>query len=100
MNRPGRHKAIDKAQKMDVDYYAGAHGFIDDPKTMKANLSEYRKALESVIAETKRLYKPGGNPGDAFKQANFGPYASWTSYSTQAETTFKRIWDELDGKLK
>jgi len=93
-------QTIDKAQKMDVQYYAGAHGFIDDPKTEKEELAEYRAALEAVIAETKRLYKPGGNPDEAFKQANFGPYASWTSAGGNMEVAFKRVWDELDGKLK
>jgi glyoxylase-like metal-dependent hydrolase (beta-lactamase superfamily II) len=91
---------LKKAEAMDVQYYAGAHGFIDDAKTMKADLPEYRKALESVFAETKRLYKPGANVDEAYKQANFGPYASWTSSGQQAETAFKKVWEELDGKLK
>jgi glyoxylase-like metal-dependent hydrolase (beta-lactamase superfamily II) len=93
-------KTIDKAQHMDVQYYAGAHGFIDDPKTMKANLAEYRKALETVIAEAKRLHKPGADPDEAFKQANFGPYASWTDYNQVGAFAFKRAWDDIDGKLK
>ena len=93
-------KTIDVAQHMDVNYYAGAHGFIDDAATMKASLAEYRKALETLIAEAKRLHQPGANPDEAFKQANFGPYAMWTDFAQQAPTAFKRAWDELDGKLK
>ena len=93
-------KAIDRAQHMDVDYYAGAHGFIDDAKTMKANLAEYRKALETIMAEVKRLHQPGADADEAFKQANFGPYASWTDYGQQAPVAFKRAWDEIEGKVK
>ena len=92
--------AITKAEKMDVQYYAGAHGFIDDARTMKAELAEYRKALETIVAEARRLYKPGGSAEEAFKQANFGPYTSWTTASAQATPGFKRAWDELDGKVK
>jgi glyoxylase-like metal-dependent hydrolase (beta-lactamase superfamily II) len=92
-------QAIDKAQHMDVAYYAGAHGIIDDAKSMKANLAEYRKALETLIAEAKRLHQAGGDPAVAFKQANFGPYAMWTDFDAQAPVAFKRAWDEIDGKL-
>jgi glyoxylase-like metal-dependent hydrolase (beta-lactamase superfamily II) len=91
---------LNRALKMDVTYYVGAHGFIDDPKTMKTNLEEYKQALEKVIAEAKRLYQPGVNPDDAYKQANFGPYASWTDTNLAMQPAFKRAWDELDGKVK
>jgi glyoxylase-like metal-dependent hydrolase (beta-lactamase superfamily II) len=93
-------QSIDKAQKMDVSYYAGAHGFIDDAATMKANLAEERKCLETLIAEVKRLYKPGANPDEAFKQANFSAYTSYTDYDQMAPIAFRRAWDEVEGKLK
>ncbi len=93
-------KAIDAAQLMDVRYYAGAHGFIDDAATMTRNLADYRRALEALIAETTRLHQPGAAVDTAFKQANFGPYASWTDFEAQAPVAFRRVWDELDGRLK
>ena len=93
-------EAIKKAEKMDVQYYVAAHGFVDDPKTMKEELAEYRKALETVVAEAKRLYKPGANAAEAYKQANLGPYMTWTSSGPMAQPSFQRAWDELDGKLK
>jgi glyoxylase-like metal-dependent hydrolase (beta-lactamase superfamily II) len=53
--------ALKKAEAMDVIYYEPAHGFIDDdPKIMKEGLIEFRKALETVVAEAKRLHQPGG----------------------------------------
>src|SRR5262249_20448581 len=54
-------EAVKKAQKMDVGFYVPAHGFIDDANTMKADLADFQKALETVVAETKRLYKPGAS---------------------------------------
>jgi glyoxylase-like metal-dependent hydrolase (beta-lactamase superfamily II) len=93
-------QAIDKAQKMDVAYYAGAHGLIDDAQTNKSNLAEYRAALETLVAEAKRLHQPGADPDAAFKQANFGRFAMWTDFDAQAPVSFRRAWDEIDGKLK
>ena len=92
--------AVKKAEAMDVSYYVPAHGFVDDATTMKTELAEFRKALETVVSEAKRLYKPGASAEEAFKQANFGPYASWESYAPMAQPSFVRVWDELDGKLK
>jgi hypothetical protein len=53
-----------------------------------------------VVAEAKRLYKPGASAEEAFKQANFGPYSSWSVSTANAPIAFKRAWDEIDGKLK
>ena len=93
-------EAINKAEKMDVYYYVAAHGFVDDARTMKAELAEFKKALEKVVSEAKRLYKPGASAEEAFKQANFGPYSTWESYAPMAQPSFQRVWDELAGKLK
>ncbi len=91
--------ALKKAEAMDVIYYEPAHGFIDeDPKTMKDGLIEFRKALETVVAEAKRLHRPGVDPAEAFKQANLGPYAAWGAIPAQ-EPTFARAWAEIDGPL-
>ena len=93
-------EAINKAEKMDVYYYVAAHGFVDDARTMKAELAEFKKALEKVVSEAKRLYKPGASAEEAFKQANFGPYSTWESSAPMAQPSFQRVWDELAGKLK
>jgi cyclase len=93
-------EAVKKAEQMDVQYYVAAHGFVDDPKSMKEELAEFRKALETIVAEAKRLYKPGANPDEAYKQANLGPYITWTSSAPMAQPSFRRAWDELEGKVK
>jgi glyoxylase-like metal-dependent hydrolase (beta-lactamase superfamily II) len=92
--------AIRKAESMDVSYFVGAHGFVDDARSMKVLLGEYRKALEDLIVEVKRLYKPGASVEDALKQANFGPYATWTGFGQAGQFAFRRVWEELEGKLK
>lgn len=50
---------IRKAQAMDVSWYVPGHGFIDNAATMKRDLQESLKALEYVIAESKRLHAAG-----------------------------------------
>jgi glyoxylase-like metal-dependent hydrolase (beta-lactamase superfamily II) len=92
--------AIRRAERMDVGYFVGAHGFIDDARTMRVLLAEYRKAFEDLTVEVKRLYRPGASVEDALKLANFGPYASWTGFGQAGQFAFRRVWEELDGKLQ
>jgi glyoxylase-like metal-dependent hydrolase (beta-lactamase superfamily II) len=95
--------SIKKAQAMDVQHFIPGHGFIDDAAKLKADFAESLKVLETVVAEAKRLHKPGSTPeqiAEAFKQANFGPYASWGAFAAQGQATFTRAWNEIEqGKL-
>jgi len=47
---------IKKAQGMNATWYVPGHGFVDDSNSLKDELEVYRKALEYVIAEGKRLH--------------------------------------------
>ena len=59
-----------------------------------------RKALVQVIAEAKRLHAAGVPVEDAVKQAKFGDLDAWTIRSSQAATAIRRVYLELDGKLR
>jgi glyoxylase-like metal-dependent hydrolase (beta-lactamase superfamily II) len=89
-------QAIKKAESMDVRFYVPGHGYIDDARTMKADLTESRKVLELAVSEARRLYKPGMSPAEAFKQANFAPYVSWEFSQAQAQPAFERAWAEIE----
>jgi glyoxylase-like metal-dependent hydrolase (beta-lactamase superfamily II) len=106
-------KTIEKAQAMNASWYIPAHGFVDDPATMKRDLEKARKALVSVIAEAKRLHdagvpcvvekpQPGQKsvPCEAVKKANWGPDADLALRDSQQQTAILKVYEELDGKLK
>lgn len=96
--------AVDKALAMDVSLYIPGHGFTDDPAAMKRDLVEYKKAMEYVIAEAKRLRAAGytcasGKECPAAEHANWGPYAKWPARGSQAPVALAKVYQELDGKL-
>ena len=91
---------IDKALKMDVDLYIPGHGFIEEAKVAREELVEYQKAMRHVIAEVNRLHKLGLAIEDAAKQANWGPYAEWYLTAQQAPIAVRKIYEEIEGKLK
>jgi hypothetical protein len=37
---------------------------------------------------------------DAVKQANWGVYAGWTLASSQGPIAVRKVYEELDGKLR
>jgi glyoxylase-like metal-dependent hydrolase (beta-lactamase superfamily II) len=91
---------IEKAQKMDVTTYVPGHGFVETPAILKEELEMARKALIQVIAEAKRLHNAGVPVDDAVNQARFGDLENWTIKSSQAAIAIRRVYLELDGKLK
>lgn len=91
---------IDKALKLDVDRFVPGHGFIEEPKVSREELIEYQKALKAVIAEVNRLHKLGLSADDAVKQANWGPYAEWFLMDQQAPIAVRKVYEEIEGKLK
>jgi hypothetical protein len=73
---------------------------VESPAVLKEELEMARKALVQVIAEAKRLHAAGVPVDDAVKQAQFGDLETWTIKSSQAATAIRRVYMELDGKLK
>jgi glyoxylase-like metal-dependent hydrolase (beta-lactamase superfamily II) len=92
-------KTLDRALAMKVRHYIPGHGFIEDPKIAREELLEYRKALEYVISEVKRLHKLGLSVDDARKQANWGPYKEWYLSDSQDLIAIRKVYEEIEGKL-
>jgi cyclase len=91
---------IAKAQAMDVTTYVPGHGFVESPAILKEELDMARRALLQVIAEAKRLHAAGVAVEDAVKQARFGDLENWTIRASQGPIAIRRVYLELDGKLK
>lgn len=93
-------RMIDRALAMDVNLYVPGHGFIEEPKAAREELIEFQKALKYVIAEATRLHKLGLSPDDARKQANWGMYKDWMLADSQDIIAIRKVYEELEGKLK
>jgi len=93
-------KMLDRALAMDVDIYVPGHGFVEDAKASREELIEYQKALKYVISEVQRLHKLGLPAEEARKQANWGPYKDWYLADSQDLVAIRKVYEEIDGKLK
>src|SRR5262245_48344717 len=92
--------ALTKAERIDADIVIPGHGFTESGPVSKEELVAYHKAMEAVIAEATRLHKAGIPVDEAIKQATWGEYASWTLSSSQGPIAIRKVFEELDGKLK
>ncbi|MEP7118222.1 MAG: MBL fold metallo-hydrolase [Acidobacteriota bacterium] len=93
-------KTIDRALAMDIDRYIPGHGFVEEPKAAREELVEFQKATKAVIVEVTRLHRLGLSVDDAIAQANWGPYTDWYLRDSQAPIAVRKIYEELEGKLK
>lgn len=91
---------IDKALKMDVERFVPGHGFIEAPQASREELVEYQRAMRAVIAEVTRLHALGLPADAAAKQANWGVYKDWFLAEQQGPIAVRKIYEELEGKLK
>jgi glyoxylase-like metal-dependent hydrolase (beta-lactamase superfamily II) len=107
-------QTLKNAESIDAVWNIPGHGFVDDAKTLKADLPAYRHAVEQVVAEATRLHDakipcaaPAGRGAagatrelcEAALKGNWGDLKNWTLYQSQLETAIRRVYDELDGKL-
>jgi glyoxylase-like metal-dependent hydrolase (beta-lactamase superfamily II) len=93
-------KTMDRVQAINADIYIAGHGFTETGPVSREEIAAYHRALQAVINEAKRLHDAGVPVEDAIKQANFGEYASWTLSASQGPIAIRKVYDELDGKLK
>lgn len=91
---------IEKALAMDVNHFIPGHGFIEEPRVSREELIEYQKAMRAVIAEVNRLHKLGLPAAEAAKQANWGPYRDWYLAEQQGPIAVRKVYEEIEGKLK
>ena len=93
-------RMIDRALAMDISRYVPGHGFIEEPDVSREELLQFRHALVAVTAEARRLHGLGLTQEDAVKAANWGPYRDWFLAEQQAAIAIRRVYDQLEGRIR
>ena len=93
-------RTIDRALALDVTRYVPGHGFIEAPVASREELVTFQQALRAVIAEVTRLRTAGRTVDQAIKEASWGEYAAWFLAEQQAPVAVRKVYEELEGKLR
>ena len=93
-------QTLKKVGQIDAAFVVPGHGFLDPAPTMRAELAEFEKALEYVVGEVRRIHTSGVSVEEGLKQVDWGLYRGWSVAERNGPPAFRRIYDDLDGKLK
>ncbi|MBK8248504.1 MAG: hypothetical protein IPK85_14015 [Gemmatimonadetes bacterium] len=91
---------IDRALAMQDTRFIPGHGFIEEPAVSREELLEFQRALRAVIAEVKRLHAKGLSAEEAAKEAQWGPYHEWFLRDQQAVVAIRKVYEEIEGRLR
>ncbi len=76
-------QTLKKLRQVDATFVVPGHGFLDPAPTMKAEIAEFEKALEYVVAEGRRAHDAGLNVEEGLKRVDWGPYRYVVGRGTQ-----------------
>lgn len=88
-----------RAEQLAADTFVPAHGFVDSPAVLREEEQNYRRALETIVAEGTRLHDAHVAVESASAGANFGPFDNWTRAANNAFQALSRVYQERDGTL-
>jgi cyclase len=102
-NRSGRPiewiDTIKRAEAMQARMYVPNHGFIDGRDVLNEELVNFRRALENLVAEGRRLHAAGVPIETAYRSINLGEFQYWYRAANNMPDALRNVYLELDGKL-
>jgi glyoxylase-like metal-dependent hydrolase (beta-lactamase superfamily II) len=103
-NRSGRPiewiETIKKAQAFNAKMYVPNHGFVDSADVLNAELTNFRRALENLVTESRRLHDAGVPLETAYRTINLGEFQYWYRAANNMPDAVRNVYAELDGTLK
>lgn len=91
---------LKRAREIPAAIVVPGHGFVDRPDVLREELGAYHRALEAVVAEATRLHAAGLSVDTAATRANWGEYGAWTARDRNAAIAIRRVYDEIEGRLR
>lgn len=103
-NRSGRPiewlETIKKAQALNAGLYVPNHGFIDGPDVLNEEFVNFRRALENLVSEGRRLHDARVPLETAYRTINLGEFQYWYRAANNMPDAVAQVYAELDGKLR
>jgi cyclase len=93
-------EALDKIDALDADIFIPAHGPIpDDPKATRAGLRRLRQIFVDMRDALRTQIARGATEDQAAVAVKLEQYEKMPNYAAQRETTVRRMYKDLTGKL-
>ena len=90
---------IKKAQAMNAAMYVPNHGFVDSAAVLKEELDNFRRALENLVAESRRMHAARVTLENAPRLVNLGEFQYWYRAANNMPDAVRQVYLEIEGKL-
>jgi glyoxylase-like metal-dependent hydrolase (beta-lactamase superfamily II) len=87
-------ETIKKAEAMKAGLYVPNHGFLDPPQVLNEEIVNFRRALENVVSEAKRLYAAGVPLETAYRNVNLGEFQYWYRAANNMPDVVRKVYAE------
>jgi glyoxylase-like metal-dependent hydrolase (beta-lactamase superfamily II) len=91
-------ETIKKAAEMKAGLYVPNHGFIDPPQVLNEEFVNFRRALENIVSEAKRLHTAGASLEVAYRNVNLGEFQYWYRAANNMPDCVRKVYAELEGR--
>ena len=93
-------ETIRKAEAMNAALYVPDHGFVDSPQILREELTNFRRALENLVSESRRLHAAKVPLETAYRNINLGEFQYWYRAANNMPDAVRQVYLEIEGKLK
>lgn len=92
-------ETIRRSEALNAQRVVPGHGFVDSPAVLKEELVAFRRSLENLVAESRRLHDAKVPVEAAPRSINLGEFQYWYRAVNNVPDAIAQVYLELDGKL-
>lgn len=93
-------QTLRRAEAIGAAINVPGHGFVDRPEVLNEELFNFRRALENLVAESRRLHAAGVPVENAARQMNLGEFQYWYRAANNLPDAVRQTYLEIEGRLK
>ena len=92
-------ETIKKAEAMNARVVVPGHGFVDSPQVLKEEVAAFRRALENLVSESRRMHDAKVSLDNAPRGINLGEFQYWYRAANNLPDSIRQTYLEIEGKL-
>ncbi|MEQ1581851.1 MAG: MBL fold metallo-hydrolase [Steroidobacteraceae bacterium] len=92
-------ETIKRSEALKAAVVVPGHGFVDSPAVLSEELPAFRRSLENLVAESRRLHDAKVPVEAASRSINLGEFQYWYRAVNNVPDAIAQVYLELDGKL-
>jgi cyclase len=90
---------IKKAEALNARLVVPGHGFVDSPEVLREELVNFRRALENLVSESRRMKAANVAVENAPRGINLGEFQYWYRAANNMPDAVRQVYLEIDRKL-